>query len=531
MKISKYKTYLAAPELWQAENGIIDVSTVQNDDDLLIIIKHYADETMLDKIVAYVGDIHSTDYYVEEYPPPQLILVRIPFTKIPNGKYDVIYTVYDGFNITPSNPTPVKIINSPALSKDIKLDWINPVYKKNADDTLHETLILKKGNELLSGNKITCVLKSDDTNVVFKDSNSQKWTTQTGSDGKVNISVISRSNDVAKFTIDAYLTYTPSIQASPLSAEFISSIKVGSISLESDYDRVSVDSFVTLTAKVTATGNIKKEGIEVFFSATNGATLNPSSGKINDKGEVTTQVTGNQIGTTTVTAIAMDKSEAVSIEYVNDYNAAVCITRYNSTDELSGNNNLPGDRFIFEIDSGFPTIGFPGAYFTLAPTGNPADNHMFDWSVNNSTCIEVNNEGQVTLIAPISGGNITAKRERRQDFNFSFKLEKWFVAHGDIFKPNFNPPSVKEVTSGGSILGPIQGVGTLLGEWGNMTYYPSWSGSSYFWIPTSTMSNDASVLVLNLTGGTATLDDAGKIYPPFDKVYLVSSTNSFPELN
>jgi hypothetical protein len=185
-----------------------------------------------------------------------------------------------------------------------------------------------------------------------------------------------------------------------------------------------------------------------------------------------------------------------SVEFLNSgvYENAVIITQ-----DRNGNN----PTFTFKIDSGFPSIGFPDAYFTLAPTGNSAENGLFEWSVNEPACLAVDAEGTVTLIAPTSEGVVIGRRDGWPEFIFSFSLKKWFVNHegdtGGISNWPLRPPETLEVASRGWVIRGI--IGTLIGEWGSMLSYPSWvSRRTWLWTTLPGVYNSGNALVSIDTG-------------------------------
>ncbi|MDC9593946.1 hypothetical protein, partial [Xenorhabdus sp. IM139775] len=103
-------------------NGIIDVSLMQNDF-MLIVIDHFDTEKPKEKINILLNDIKVKigDLYIENPIPPN-IHITIPFSKIPNGDYKLVYTVTNiGNDVSYSEPTSVKIINNiPSLKIDFQ---------------------------------------------------------------------------------------------------------------------------------------------------------------------------------------------------------------------------------------------------------------------------------------------------------------------------------------------------------------------------------------------------------------------------
>ena len=99
--------------------GILNVLLAQNDF-LLVIIDHYPDELPHDSLIVHVGkDIDSTKFWIETTPTPYTIHIRIPFSEIPDGTYEVTYSVKDEFNTPQTSPsTSVTIIHSPLDNPD-----------------------------------------------------------------------------------------------------------------------------------------------------------------------------------------------------------------------------------------------------------------------------------------------------------------------------------------------------------------------------------------------------------------------------
>ncbi|MCC8368462.1 hypothetical protein J8V57_19980, partial [Xenorhabdus sp. PB61.4] len=76
----------------------------------------------------------------------------------------------------------------------------------------------------------------DNSNVIFKESNSQTWTTKTLQDESIDISIACLKNRDTQFVISAYLTDFPETKAPPLSAKFISTFVIQVITHPYIYD-------------------------------------------------------------------------------------------------------------------------------------------------------------------------------------------------------------------------------------------------------------------------------------------------------
>ncbi|MGV3346920.1 Ig-like domain-containing protein [Enterobacteriaceae bacterium LUAb1] len=312
------------------------------------------------------------------------------------------------------------------------------------------------------------------------------------------------------------ITVTATAEGKKDTATVDFSYPVASVVMSPKNVQAAANSPVTLTASIKGSDGKPQQGVDVSFIGNNGAVLSPPVVKANSEGYASSQVTNSHAGITTVTATAGGKSDTATVdfEFHNGYGAAAIITK-----DEDCCNIFAGKTFTFKIDSGFPTTGFTNATFTLAITGKPEENSLFDWSVNDNSAIEVDKAGNVTLKNPISEGIITARRSGWVDFTFRFHLKKWFFYYGDGFLSNVNKvvspyrlPLQKEVSSGntagdGYLGKPSRGMGTLLGEWGGMDFYDGWSTSG-----SSAWTSDPAPPGQGLTVSLST----GSIFPEYD---------------
>ncbi|WP_426578104.1 hypothetical protein ACP179_09885 [Xenorhabdus stockiae] len=321
-------------------HGIIDVSIMFNDF-MLIIIEYFDTEKPKEKINILLNGVKVKGAYSFIEPPiPDSIHITIPFSKIPDGDYDVVYTVTDDANTGFSEPTHVKIINSPSTN-NIKLKWRNIIYQTNTDETLHENLLFEPNN--IDPN--SCVtFKLNHPDVAFKGTTKQEWTTKINSSHQVNISIISLKNEDIEFTIDAYLTNNPKIKSPTLSVKFISII---GLSLKFMNSSVTVGSPVTLTANVM--WGTKGE-IEInFLNARNYLTsvpikalFNPDSKKTNDRGVASTQFTSYDASHIQVQA----KNPSLGLDSLAD----IIVTNLNNiTMECSSDVLYPSGTIIITV--------------------------------------------------------------------------------------------------------------------------------------------------------------------------------------
>ncbi|WP_431225974.1 hypothetical protein ACQ86O_27575 (plasmid) [Serratia sp. L9] len=142
----------------------------------------------------------------------------------------------------------------------------------------------------------------------------------------------------------------------------------------------------------------------------------------------------------------------------------------------------------FEIDAGFPSVGFSKATFTLDMTGNPDD---YIWNSNQaSNVVTINNSGQVTLESQPTSAAITimaTPKNGSRPLAYSFNIKSWFSPPGinirnDSVVQYCNSrklvlPTRAQLTSGEN----IRQVGTLFGEWGNMLNYSGGFTNVTYW--------------------------------------------------
>ncbi|TDB54313.1 hypothetical protein [Photorhabdus khanii] len=128
---------LSSPKLPQAdEDGLIDVSVQQNEN-LIIKIPYYEEIKIWNVIVVSVGGIFSRPYYVENI-NTNFFTVTMPFSEIPDGCYNVTYTLVDYFdNKSFFEPVVIKIIHSPS----IKL--LPPTYPDSTSDVIHHSPLIQ----------------------------------------------------------------------------------------------------------------------------------------------------------------------------------------------------------------------------------------------------------------------------------------------------------------------------------------------------------------------------------------------------
>ncbi|WP_139292465.1 hypothetical protein [Xenorhabdus thuongxuanensis] len=115
MNIIQKNNPLKKPTLPQKdENGVIDVSKMENDF-MLVVIDHFDTEKPKEKLNILLNGVQA-EYYFIENPVPFTIHIKIPFSSLSYEDYTVTYTVTDVANIGYSEPDYVKIINSELTS-------------------------------------------------------------------------------------------------------------------------------------------------------------------------------------------------------------------------------------------------------------------------------------------------------------------------------------------------------------------------------------------------------------------------------
>ncbi|WP_313715265.1 invasin domain 3-containing protein [Atlantibacter hermannii] len=151
--------------------------------------------------------------------------------------------------------------------------------------------------------------------------------------------------------------------------------------------------------------------------------------------------------------------------------------------------------YSYAPGAGFPTTGFADGSFTIVPNFGSASDYI--WSVD-ADWVKVSN-GVVSL----SGGNYESEGQkvkvtaRLKDHNsglgvqYSFTINKWFnvvsklVDHSQALEAcrgGGRLPSTQELTGNADHYSAKRGtLGGLISEWGDLTHYRSFYGSSGFW--------------------------------------------------
>ncbi|KAL1506461.1 hypothetical protein ABEB36_005824 [Hypothenemus hampei] len=173
---------------------------------------------------------------------------------------------------------------------------------------------------------------------------------------------------------------------------------------------------------------------------------------------------------------------------------SVYVTCSNELQPTSDIRNVTANNHTFNVESGFPTIGFKGAEFKInIRKGLPDEKLNFS---SNRNWVKVNNDGIVTIIEQPdtrkTDASITVTSESDNGvLTYSFSLDYWFVNAGtkkytissaekycdDI---GLSLPPYKLVTNAKLTKVGKRDLGTLWGEWGNLKAY-GWSTDVTYW--------------------------------------------------
>ena len=217
------------------------------------------------------------------------------------------------------------------------------------------------------------------------------------------------------------------------------------------------------------------QGQQVTFAASNGATVTTSSATTDTSGLATTTLTSTRVGDSTVTATLSDGSSAT-----------VIVTFTQPYAEFAG---MIAQGMNYNMDSGFPSTGFDGAQFEIQlPSGLSLTDYTWNSSVSWLSFQSVSGKQFVTMKGTADGDTavITAmpKSGTGTAYRFTFSPKRWFVWNEihDANLPEYNrrwcssrgyqTASHQALTSAAPFRqsGP-RGVGTLWGEWGDITRY------------------------------------------------------------
>ncbi|MGV3346362.1 Ig-like domain-containing protein [Enterobacteriaceae bacterium LUAb1] len=151
-----------------------------------------------------------------------------------------------------------------------------------------------------------------------------------------------------------------------------------------------------ITATVTWPDNIIRPGVPVMFSATNGATVSPSSVNTDKNGVAVTTVYNDNVGIVTVTALAADQSGTAQITYIPAQDYYLTITPDSPTSLVSdmGHGTTRNTVTATLLD----TYKKPVAKHTVSFSGDPG-------MVFRDTSVVTDANGQAqTVVASSRGG-------------------------------------------------------------------------------------------------------------------------------
>ncbi|MGS2014705.1 inverse autotransporter adhesin IatC [Escherichia coli] len=148
----------------------------------------------------------------------------------------------------------------------------------------------------------------------------------------------------------------------------------------------------------------------------------------------------------------------------------------------------------FRAADGFPKTGFDGAKFTLILTHN-MKNTDYNWT-SGIQGIQVDSNGMVTLEyilkneITITG---TPKSNKGNKVTYRFSLQKWFLPQGDFQETwsvinsycsdrGYRLPSSTDIVGSATSGAVPRKVGSLWGEYGNLTSYDGIFRSEHYWL-------------------------------------------------
>ncbi|EGS1688277.1 hypothetical protein I8I24_004786, partial [Enterobacter cloacae] len=239
-------------------------------------------------------------------------------------------------------------------------------------------------------------------------------------------------------------------------------------------------------------------GFPVNASVDNNAQIKQPSVILDANGTAIFEVTNNVAGEVIVSASVINSStESVATNF----------------DAVISGANV--NEHSFGVNDGFPTTGGEGYNFSLEINGTTDFNNLYTWGSNHASAT-VNN-GVVTIQsddvvnAPVEihfespDGKVSGV--------YTFTINSWFVlyagyvnkasAENGCISIGMSVPSLGMVTnstpSGGTGPAASRGIGTLIGEWGNLNSFPPgditwvWAREQY----TSSPKRDYTVSVIN----------------------------------
>lgn len=255
--------------------------------------------------------------------------------------------------------------------------------------------------------------------------------------------------------------------------------------LTSDITRASANNsdVITLTATVKDANGSAVSGTPVTFKTTGQATLSA--------GQVRTNLAGQAIVT-----LKDGVEEDVTVTASADINAADTGKTQQVTFVARKISQISAGGMTFSVETHFPTVGFYGATFQPLVDGDAKYNSEYTWSVNQNWLFLDTETGTMSMKG--SGATSDNKtvvvtgtpKKGGQPISYTFTLNYWVVSEGrnssdpadaDSLCPSRGrqvpPPSLLSNGAPGSY--GTRSVGTLWGEWGDLSQYPDWSHAGY----------------------------------------------------
>ncbi|WP_423731474.1 Ig-like domain-containing protein [Hafnia paralvei] len=232
---------------------------------------------------------------------------------------------------------------------------------------------------------------------------------------------------------------------------------------------------ITFTATVKDSAGVVVPNTAVTFSTTGSATLSATSVQTDSVGQALVTVK-DVVG------------EVVTVKAVSAINSADTGQNKQVTFIASKITAVIAGGHTFAPDSGFPQTGMTSTNFQLVVDGNVANNSNYTWSYNPeaSSWIRIDSPGLVRLASTPTGGNTVTITATPTDggpaLTYTFTIKHWFVSEGrsstdpadaDSLCPSRGRevPSYADLSNAAPSSTGTRAVGTLWGEWGDLSQY------------------------------------------------------------
>lgn len=347
-------------------------------------------------------------------------------------------------------------------------------------------------------------------------------TVKTGANGNATVTLTSGTlaNDVAvtASTNGHDVSKTIHLIADEATATFKGDIETSVQVLAADSIKTSTVSASIVDAK----GNPVPNMPVTFMVKPATAAFTPGTGIVNTnaEGKATVDMTSSTPGDVVVTAAitppggSPTTKDSSPVQFVKPYipNPSIDTVKNSHT---------------FAASAGFPQTGFDTAAFTISPTGDAADNKLFNWKSSDSASASVE-AGTITLHdKPAGEVTITATYPTGEKYEYKFTIKKWFT-HGDkvggsvIFGTQTQVKNICENTYGMKLPAKadysdgkeIRSIGKVFGEWGDLRQW-GWKNDSGYnttfdWYYTSNATTSG---VYVNDGDISATSSAESIYP------------------